>query len=63
MATPLRSNSDKSKTVLPTDEVSSSLFIKYGPLCYLFFILLAILIIFIVVYFCSGQSRDRKSVV
>lgn len=39
------------------DKKSSSVFVKYGPLCYLFFILLAILIIFIVLYFFPGKSK------
>lgn len=39
------------------DKKNSSVFVRYGPLCYLFFILLAILIIIIVLYFFPGKPK------
>lgn len=40
-----------------SNKPTESVFVKYGPLCYLFFILLAILIIFMVLYFFPVRVR------
>ena len=43
-----------------SNKPGESVFVKYGPLCYLFFILLAILIIFIVLWFFPVRCKTTS---